>query len=116
MGGVVASSEPATTGIVTASATASHSVSFSASLIVGASPVVPAMTRPSLPWSWSQRARATAPSTSSDPSSVNGVTIAVATRPKRAMAVRLVLRRPAGREQIGDGRAANFTAASGDGR
>ena len=42
MGGVVASVEPASTGIVTASATASHRVSFSASVSVGASPVVPA--------------------------------------------------------------------------
>ena len=76
--------EPATIGIVTASATVSHRVSFSASVSVGDSPVVPASTRPSLPCSWSQRARATAPSTSSEPSPVNGVTIAVATRPNRA--------------------------------
>ena len=77
--------EPAMTGIVTASATASHRVSFSASVSVGDSPVVPATTRPSLPCSCSQRASVAAPSTSSEPSSVNGVTIAVSTRPKRAM-------------------------------
>ena len=77
--------DPAITGIVTASATHSQRVSFSASLRVGDSPVVPAITRPSLPCSCSHAARVAAPSTSSDPSSVNGVTIAVRTRPKRAM-------------------------------
>ena len=71
------------------SATASHSVSFSSSVSVGDSPVVPATTRPSLPCSCSQRASAAAPSTSRRASSSKGVTIAVTTRPNRAMAGRL---------------------------
>jgi hypothetical protein len=76
---------PATTGTVTASATARNSSSFSSSVSTGPSPVVPATTRPSLPWSVSQRASVTAAATSSAPSSENGVTMAVATVPKCAI-------------------------------
>ena len=76
---------PATTGTETASATACHSSTLSSSVSTGPSPVVPATTRPSLPWSVSQRASVTAAPTSSAPSSENGVTMAVATEPKCAI-------------------------------
>ena len=55
--------------------------SFSASVVVGDSPVVPLTTSPSLPRSTRSAASAAAASTSSAPSRVNGVTIAVSTRP-----------------------------------
>ena len=47
---------PATTGMVTASATARHSSTFSSSVSTELSPVEPLSTRPSLPCSASQRA------------------------------------------------------------
>src|SRR5687768_1732507 len=72
--------------MVTASATALHRSSFSSSVRVEPSPVVPATTRPSLPWSASQRASWAATSRSSAPSPSNGVTIAVMTAPNLAMA------------------------------
>src|SRR5579862_6113290 len=75
--------EPATTGTVTASRTARHSSRFSSSVRTGLSPVVPVTTRPSTPWSVSQRASRAAPSMSSAPVSVNGVAIAHATAPNR---------------------------------
>ena len=75
--------EPATTGIVTASATARQRSRFSGSERVGDSPVVPVTTKPSLPCSASHLARVTAPSRSSAPSASNGVAIAVRTAPKR---------------------------------
>ena len=59
-----------------------ESCSFSASLVVGLSPVVPLMTSPSLPWSTRCVASRAAPSRSSEPSARNGVAIAVSTRPK----------------------------------
>src|SRR4051794_9209699 len=65
----------------TASATTRTSASFSASVVVGDSPVVPFTTRPSLPASTRWVARVAAPSRSSDPSLANGVTIAVSMRP-----------------------------------
>src|SRR5579875_768640 len=74
---------PATTGRSTAPATARQSSTFSSSERVGLSPVVPARTSPSLPWSRSQRASRTAPSTSRRPASSNGV----ATAPKRPAAI-----------------------------
>src|SRR5215472_7070926 len=74
---------PAITGIVTASATARHSATFSSSVSTELSPVEPVSTSPSLPWAASQRARPTAASRSRAPSSPKGVTIAVITRPKR---------------------------------
>ena len=63
--------------------TASSSASFSASVVVGDSPVVPLITRASLPWTstrWAARRRAS--SRFNEPSAVNGVTMAVWTRPK----------------------------------
>ena len=66
----------------TASSTARTSCAFSASLVVGDSPVVPLTTRPSLPASTRWVASRCAPSRSSAPSAVNGVTMAVRTRPK----------------------------------
>ena len=74
---------PATTGIVTASATARHSATFSSSVSTELSPVEPLSTSPSLPCSASQRARSTAAAMSNSPWSSNGVTIAVITRPNR---------------------------------
>ena len=74
---------PAMTGIVTASATARQSATFSSSVRTELSPVEPLSTSPSLPCAASQRARSTAAGTSSAPSSSNGVTMAVTTRPKR---------------------------------
>jgi hypothetical protein len=59
------------------SITTSSSASFSASLRVGDSPVVPATTTPSEPWSNRWRATARATSRSTLPSGRNGVTIAV---------------------------------------
>ena len=60
----------------------STSSAFSASLVVGDSPVVPLTIRPSLPASTRWVASRWAPSRSSAPSAVNGVTMAVRTRPK----------------------------------
>ena len=76
---------PAITGTVTAFTIASNRVSFSSIDNTGDSPVVPDTTRPSLPCSTSHLASDTAASTSSSPSSSNGVTMAVSTRPKRAI-------------------------------
>ena len=64
-----------------------RSWSFSASLVVGDSPVVPLTTRPSLPASTRWAASRWAPSRSRAPSAVNGVTIAVSIRPKGALGV-----------------------------
>src|SRR5688572_33148519 len=64
----------------------------SATEVVGASPVVPLTTRPSLPWSARWTATLATPSRSTLPSAVNGVTIAVSTRPNGA-AGRLMLSR-----------------------
>ena len=55
-------------------------------VVVGDSPVVPLTTRPSLPWSTRWVARRCAASRSSAPSSSNGVTIAVSTRPNASAA------------------------------
>src|SRR3954471_5462697 len=76
---------PATSGTVTASRTARNSSMRSGSVRTGLSPVVPARTKPSLPWSTSHRASRAAASRSSAPWSSNGVTIAVRTAPKRAI-------------------------------
>src|SRR5215212_3881260 len=70
-------SEPAT------STTAAHRRDFSSAVRVGDSPVVPATTRVSVPLSSRWRARRWAPSTSRLPSGLNGVAMAVSTRPKR---------------------------------
>ena len=74
---------PATTGMVTASATAAQRLSFSSSVSVGASPVVPATTSPSLPLASSQRASVAGRVEVERPSASNGVTMAEATWPKR---------------------------------
>jgi len=66
----------------TASSTALVRAAFSASVVVGDSPVVPFRTSPSLPASTRYAARRWAPSRSREPSVVNGVTIAVSTLPK----------------------------------
>jgi hypothetical protein len=76
---------PAITGIVTASTVARYSDSFSSSVSVDDSPVVPDTTSPSLPLSCSQRAKRATPSRSRAPLASNGVTIAVITLPNRAM-------------------------------
>src|SRR5256885_254919 len=76
--------DPAMTGTVTASATQRQRSAFSPSVRTGDSPVVPATTRPSLPWSTNHRARVAAPSKSRSPSSSNGVAIAGRTGPKVA--------------------------------
>src|SRR5690606_5488926 len=55
------------------------------SVVVGASPVVPDTTRPSQPASTSRLARLAAASRSSEPSFLNGVTIAVSTVPSWAV-------------------------------
>ena len=78
---------PATTAArsPTASTTARSRRSFSSSLVVGDSPVVPLITSPSLRWSSTRwTAKRCAPSTSSSPAGVNGVTIAVSRRPNGA--------------------------------
>src|SRR5579884_586452 len=75
---------PATTGTLAASTTARTRMANSSSVRTGASPVVPATTRPSAPLSDCQRARRAAPSTSSRPSSSNGVTMAVTMAPNGA--------------------------------
>src|SRR5579875_3913347 len=79
---------PAMTGRGERSHTVSKRIRFSSCERTGDSPVVPATTRASLPLSARWRARETAPSGSSDPSSVKGVTIAVTIRPKRARGTR----------------------------
>ena len=66
----------------TASATARTSADFSASVVVGDSPVVPDSTSPSQPSETSRSASRCAPSRSSSPSSVKGVIIAQRERPK----------------------------------
>src|ERR1700722_17696644 len=71
------------TGTVTASATARHNTAHSSSDSTGPSPVVPDRTNASDPCPHNQRARVTAPSTSSAPSSSKGVTMAVTTDPNR---------------------------------
>jgi hypothetical protein len=80
--GVVGADPGEDSGPVAASTTARIRRSFSASVVVGDSPVVPFNTSASLPCSstrcWASRA---APSRSSDPSAVNGVTMAVISRP-----------------------------------
>ena len=70
---------PAITGIVTASTVALNNESFSSSVSVDASPVVPPTTSPSLPLSCNHFARRRTPSRSSSPFLSNGVTIAVST-------------------------------------
>src|SRR4029453_3554651 len=70
-------SPPATSTI------APHRRSFSSAVSVGDSPVVPATTRVSVPLSSRWRARRWAPGTSRLPSGLNGVAMAVSTRPKR---------------------------------
>src|SRR5215213_8206226 len=65
------------------STTAAHRRDFSSAVRVGDSPVVPATTRVSVPLSSRWRARRWAPSTSRLPSGLNGVAMAVSTRPKR---------------------------------
>jgi hypothetical protein len=70
----------------TASTTARRSRLFSASVVVGDSPVVPEMTSPSQPASTSRVASRAAASVSSDPSGLNGVAMAVRTVPSRALA------------------------------
>ena len=68
----------------TASSTARSNAVFSASVVVGDSPVVPESTRPSQPASTRWVARRAAVAVSSEPSGLNGVTIAVSTVPNRA--------------------------------
>src|SRR5581483_4579648 len=68
----------------TASSTARSRASFSSSVVVGDSPVVPDNTRPSQPASTRWVASRAAASRSSEPSGLNGVTIAVRTVPSRA--------------------------------
>lgn len=70
----------------TASITARNSWLFSSSVVVGDSPVVPEITRPSQPPSTSRVASRAAVSVSSEPSGLNGVAIAVRTVPNRALA------------------------------
>ena len=60
-------------------------MSFSSSVVVGDSPVVPDSTRPSQPASTRWVASRAAASVSSEPSGVKGVTIAVSTVPNRAV-------------------------------
>ena len=64
------------------STTAAHRRAFSSAVRVGDSPVVPATTRVSVPESSRWRARRWAPSTSRLPSGLNGVAMAVSTRPE----------------------------------
>src|SRR5262249_7254139 len=87
----------------TTSRTVRSRASFSASVVVGDSPVVPLITRPSLPCSSTRYAASFAtPSRSSDRSSRNGVTMAVRRRPNgrrgaeavRVIAHNLACRRP----------------------
>ncbi|GGL83546.1 hypothetical protein GCM10010129_29050 [Streptomyces fumigatiscleroticus] len=66
----------------TASRTAATSADFSASLVVGDSPVVPDSTSPSQPCATSRAASRWAPSRSSAPFSVKGVIMAHRARPK----------------------------------
>src|SRR5690349_11642575 len=73
----------------TASTTARTRSFFSASVVVGDSPVVPLMIRPSLPASTRWTASRCAPSRSSAPSAVNGVIMAVRTRPKGVCGVEI---------------------------
>ncbi len=68
----------------TAEMTARRISPSSATEVVGASPVVPLTTMPSLPWSARWVATLATPSRSTLPSAVNGVTIAVSTRPNGA--------------------------------
>ena len=70
----------------TASSTAPSSAIFSSSVVVGDSPVVPESTRPSQPASMRWVASRAAVAVSSEPSGLNGVTIAVSTVPNRAVA------------------------------
>src|SRR5262249_52347663 len=74
---------PANTGTLTAPVTVLHRSCASASDNTGASPVVPATTRKSLPCSTSQRASVSAPSRLRRPSLSNGVTMAHPTAPHR---------------------------------
>src|SRR6516162_9992542 len=74
---------PTITGTATWSATACHSANFSSSVSTALSPVEPVSTSPSLPCATSHLASSTATPRSSAPSSSNGVTMAVITRPKR---------------------------------
>ena len=69
----------------TASSTARSSAIFSSSVVVGDSPVVPDSTRPSQPASTRWVASRAAVAVSSEPSGLNGVTIAVSTVPNRAL-------------------------------
>src|ERR1700738_1767287 len=69
----------------TASSTARSSATFSSSVVVGDSPVVPDSTRPSQPESTRWVASRAAASVSSDPSGLKGVAIAVSTVPNRAV-------------------------------
>ncbi len=66
----------------TASRTARTSAAFSASVVVGDSPVVPLSTSPSQPPATSRSASRWAPSRSSAPDAVKGVIMAHRTRPK----------------------------------
>src|SRR5919205_218050 len=66
------------------STTAAHRRAFSSAVRVGDSPVVPATTSVSVPWSSRWRARRWAPVTSRVPSGWKGVAMAVSTRPRRA--------------------------------
>src|ERR1700727_264727 len=74
---------PAMTGIVTASATARQSSTFSSSVNTELSPVEPLSTSPSLPCAASQRASSTATRRARAPAASYGVTMAVTARPKR---------------------------------
>src|SRR6476469_10127344 len=69
----------------TASSTARNRAIFSASVVVGDSPVVPDSTKPSQPESTGWVESRAAASVSSDPSGLNGVTMAVSTVPNRAV-------------------------------
>src|ERR1700744_6475970 len=68
----------------TASSTVLSKSSFSSSVVVGDSPVVPGITRPSHPPSPRWLASRATVSVSSEPSGPNGVTIAVSRVPRRA--------------------------------
>ena len=79
--------EPASTGTSTAPAMHAKSSNFSFALSEAPSPVDPAMTSPSEPSRTSSSATSMATSKLMEPSALNGVTMAVRTRPKRGVVI-----------------------------